>query len=473
MEGKAREALRSARSSSSPPGSRSVRRTQQSQLLTATGTVLTPFEAGVALAEAQAEVRELRARLVESEASSGRRERFAAVVEAKEAVDVAARSASTAADELTVLLEHAMVAADEGRNAASMLRLDRSRLEAELSAVRQTLKETKHTLLAELATAKEAAERELSMTTGTSFAGFSGRELRGLEEELAAERLNSLSAQQKAESAERACTAAVAELTSLRQQYGLEGTPLMTIDPRMRQHGANLINNAGEVLIAQAEATRQSYSQHAQEAKQWSPQTAAAMDRIVKDDALLEEAEQALGYAARWVGDANTSVKAKAAQFERRASRESDAPTSSEEEQQRGGPVVPVVSSVYPGALNTSPSFESSYVDVSAGEHRKSRHAALLAAVQGTVLADLLAMAREAFLLWYLYATEEAATPKPPSPPREEKRGPPPPPPQQQQAASSSRPVRDRDLPRVEPPAPAEPKAQKKSWPWQKSNQKL
>ena len=104
------------------------------------------------------------------------------MVEAKEAVDVAARSASTAADELTVLLEHAMVAADEGRNAASMLRLDRSRLEAELSAVRQTLKETKHTLLAELATAKEAAERELSMTTGTSFAGFSGRELRGLEE---------------------------------------------------------------------------------------------------------------------------------------------------------------------------------------------------------------------------------------------------------------------------------------------------
>ena len=474
MEVKAREALRSARSSSSPPGSRSVRRTQQSQLVTATGTVLTPFEAGVALAEAQAEVKELRARLVESEASSGRRERFAAVVEAKEAVDVAARSASTAADELTVLLEHAMVAADEGRNAASMLRLDRSRLEAELSAVRQTLKETKHTLLAELATAKEAAERELSMTTGTSFAGFSGRELRGLEEELAAERLKSLSAQQKAESAERACAAAIAELTSLRQQYGLEGTPLMTIDPRMRQHGANLINNAGEVLIAQAEATRQSYSQHAQEAKQWSPQTAAAMDRIVKDDALLEEAEQALGYAARWVGDASEggSVKAKAAQFERRASRESDAPTSSEEEPQRAGPVVPVVSSVYPGALDTSPSFESSYVDVSAGEHRKSRHAALLAAVQGTVLADLLAMAREAFLLWYLYATEEAATPKPPSPPREEKR-PPPPPPQQQQAASSSRPVRDRDLPRVEPPAPAEPKAQKKSWPWQKSNQKL
>ena len=54
---------------------------------------------------------------------------------------------------------------------------------------------------------KEAAERELSMTTGTSFAGFSGRELRGLEEELAAERLKSLSAQQKAESAERAARA--------------------------------------------------------------------------------------------------------------------------------------------------------------------------------------------------------------------------------------------------------------------------
>ena len=34
MEVKAREALRSARSSSSPPGSRSVRRTQQSQLVT-------------------------------------------------------------------------------------------------------------------------------------------------------------------------------------------------------------------------------------------------------------------------------------------------------------------------------------------------------------------------------------------------------------------------------------------------------
>ena len=34
-----------------------------------------------------------------------------------------------------------MIAADEGRNAASMLRLDRSRLEAELLAVKQTLKE--------------------------------------------------------------------------------------------------------------------------------------------------------------------------------------------------------------------------------------------------------------------------------------------------------------------------------------------
>ena len=197
----------------------------------------------------------------------------------------------------------------------------------------------------------------------------------------------------------------------------------MTIDPRMRQHGANLINNAGEVLIAQAEATRQSYSQHAQEAKQWSPQTAAAMDRIVKDDALLEEAEQALGYAARWVGDASEhgSVKAKAAQFERRASRESDAPTSSEEEQQRGGPVVPVVSSVYPGALDTSPSFESSYVDVSAGEHRKSTHAALLAAVQGTVLADLdFAMATARPFYYEFYRDGGGASPKPPSPPRGE-----------------------------------------------------
>lgn len=314
-----------------------------------------PFEHGAALVAARSELEAVRAELRAAEAAKeGAGGEAVATLEGALAEAVEATGGVTAS--LSALLEEAMLAASDGATFSSSLRLEKVQMSVDLGSALHRM-ETAEAAASRLSLALHAAEAKAAAAA----------------EEVGRERIRTQANAAAAAESERGRRAAVDEVTALRAQYELQNTPLLTLDPYTR---------------SAATATRR------------GPQSSRASAADVTD---VTDATDATDVTPAGVHTGGTWSPAT---------------------QTAGLPTLPASSPGGVGGaghhrLTLGRPFGSSYVDVtnpsspnaavwsSREAWEQAARTALLAAVQGAVLADLLDSAREAFAVWYLVVTED------------------------------------------------------------------